>query len=221
MAWRMKEWCFHAWSEGIGLSPSTVGCMAEPNSSHSFSSMLAAPISILRFLNFDVGRGAAARRCSADNRHVDRIAVLTGGSAATVYAPIAYQSRDADFIITLHGDESGAVMGGRVGICRARRHVRACEESLHGRVSPGPLSIGDDVVTDWNTLRRDVEVLHILTRTDCIRDRLMWFYHYDDRSALAAAIGVAKSGEVDLASLRAWSQGEGKAAEFEEFASRL
>jgi hypothetical protein len=27
------------------------------------------------------------------------IAVLTGGSAATYYAPAAYQSRDADFII--------------------------------------------------------------------------------------------------------------------------
>lgn len=31
------------------------------------------------------------------------IAVLTGGSAATYYAPEAYQSRDLDFVITLRG----------------------------------------------------------------------------------------------------------------------
>lgn len=29
--------------------------------------------------------------------------VLTGGSAATYYAPEAYQSRDVDFVITLRG----------------------------------------------------------------------------------------------------------------------
>lgn len=49
----------------------------------------------------------------------------------------------------------------------------------------------------------------------------MWFYHYSDRSALAAAVGVAKSGAVDIKRLHAWSDRESKSAEFEEFASRL
>jgi hypothetical protein len=31
------------------------------------------------------------------------VAVLTGGSAATFYAPDAYQSKDLDFVITLRG----------------------------------------------------------------------------------------------------------------------
>ncbi len=36
------------------------------------------------------------------------IAVLTGGSAATYYAPETYQSRDADFVISLSVDPTGA-----------------------------------------------------------------------------------------------------------------
>jgi hypothetical protein len=35
-------------------------------------------------------------------------AVLTGGSAATYYAPQAYQSQDADFIITFGNEFAGA-----------------------------------------------------------------------------------------------------------------
>jgi hypothetical protein len=42
--------------------------------------------------------------------NVGTTVVLTGGSAATVYAPESYQSRDADFIITLHGPEASLVL---------------------------------------------------------------------------------------------------------------
>ena len=38
--------------------------------------------------------------------------VLTGGSAATVYAPHAYQSRDIDFVIVMHAG-SPAPVGGK------------------------------------------------------------------------------------------------------------
>jgi hypothetical protein len=37
-------------------------------------------------------------------------AVLTGGSAATYYAPDAYQSGDLDFVLTLRGTEGEAAL---------------------------------------------------------------------------------------------------------------
>lgn len=40
--------------------------------------------------------------------HVGTNAVLAGGSAATYYAPHAYQSRDADFIVTFSSDMASA-----------------------------------------------------------------------------------------------------------------
>jgi hypothetical protein len=49
--------------------------------------------------------------CTALER-AGTVAVLTGGSAATYYAPEAYQSGDADFIITFSSDlaSAGATM---------------------------------------------------------------------------------------------------------------
>lgn len=38
-------------------------------------------------------------------------AVLTGGSAATFYAPHAYQSGDLDFVVTMPDDEGKSCQG--------------------------------------------------------------------------------------------------------------
>jgi len=58
--------------------------------------------------------------------------VLTGGSAATFYAPHAYQSDDLDFVITLRGNGDGA----RADLVRTRegfakvRHLRSAPGCL-------------------------------------------------------------------------------------------
>ena len=140
--------------------------------------------------------------------HVGVTAVLTGGSAAAVYAPTVYQSRDADFIVTMHA-AGGAEALSELG------YVEKGGTYFH-RLSPftlefphGPLAVGDDLITAWETLRKDGLVLHILSRTDSVRDRLMWFYLDNDRSALRAAVGVAKSGLFDEEIVRDWSEREG------------
>ena len=84
----------------------------------------------------------------------------------------------------------------------------------------GPLAIGNDLITLWDTRRRNCELLNILSRTDCVRDRLMSFYVYADRSALSAAIGVARSGAIDVALVRRWSARERYTTQCEEFFER-
>jgi hypothetical protein len=148
-------------------------------------------------------------------------AVLSGGSAATMYASAAYQSRDADFVVAVHGS-GGANILTQLGYKPDRSGTYKHTENHYTVDFPGgPLAIGDDLITTWDTRRREDELLHILSRTDCIRDRLMWFYTSNDRSALAAAIGVAKSGEVDIDRVRDWSNRQGFGASFEVFVSRL
>jgi hypothetical protein len=67
--------------------------------------------------------------------------------------------------------------------------------------------------------------LRILTRFDCIRDRLSHFYHWKDFTALNAAVGVAAENmdEVDLDRLRSRSEREGPTLleSFDEFKRRL
>ncbi|HVR47324.1 MAG TPA: hypothetical protein VMT95_11915 [Candidatus Binatia bacterium] len=158
--------------------------------------------------------------CTALQR-AGTIAVLTGGSAATYYAPEAYQSGDADFVITFQSDPAGAGAAVRSlgyrdmgGTYRHDRNVFTLE------FPPGPLAVGDDLIRSYETVTRGQEILYVLSRTDCVRDRLASFYFFADRSALAAAVAVAAR-PVDLALIERWSDREGHASRFAEFLGYL
>lgn len=75
----------------------------------------------------------------------------------------------------------------------------------------GPLAVGGDYIHETVTLERGAMRLRILTPTDCVRDRLAHFYHWDDYTALEAAVGVAQSHRqsIDVSTLRAWTEREG------------
>jgi hypothetical protein len=159
--------------------------------------------------------------CSALQR-AGTVAVLTGGSAATYYAPQAYQSQDADFVIRFSSNPARAGDAMRELGYRETGGTYYHEKNVFTvEFPPGPLAIGSDLVRAYDTVKRGSEVLHVITRTDCVRDRLAHFYFFSDRSALAAAVAVARSGVVDLAAIRRWSLGEREASHFEEFSQAL
>jgi hypothetical protein len=143
-------------------------------------------------------------------------AVLTGGSAATFYAPDAYQPRDADFIIALRARDGARVLAA-LGYAERGGIYEHCENAYTLAFPRGPLAVGDDLIGAWETVRREDQVLHVLSRTDCVRDRLMWFYASNDRSALRAAIGVAGTGQVNRGLIKAWSLREGFRKECDYF----
>ncbi len=158
-------------------------------------------------------------------------AVLTGGSAATIYAPEAYSSVDADFVL--------------LGAPRRRElRVALAEIGFIPSVTPGmfehpetsftvdfprgPLAVGGDYVRDFTTLARGALRLRTLTPFDCVRDRLAHFYYWNDYTALKAAVGVARKHRrrIDLQKLQEWTQREGGGFEgympkFREFLARL
>ena len=88
---------------------------------------------------------------------------------------------------------------------------------------PGPLAIGEDLVTTWSTVKRKREVLHVLSPTDSCRDRLASYLFWNDFSGLEQALAVQRAcaGEVDLKVVRAWCRREGHAQKYDLFASRL
>jgi hypothetical protein len=147
-------------------------------------------------------------------------AVLTGGSAATFYAPEAYQSRDADFIITRRAD-GGAKVLADLGYSGRGGTYEHAENPYTLEFPRGPLAVGDDLIKRWETIRRKGRILHVLSRTDCVRDRLMWFYTSNDRTALRAAIGVAGSGPVNQDLVREWSLREGYTKEWDYFFTQI
>jgi hypothetical protein len=149
-------------------------------------------------------------------------AVLSGGGAATFHAPDANQSGDLDFI-TVFGGTGGAPVLEQLGFRREGHHYAHDESDFILEFPPGPLAIGDDDVTSWDTIRRDDQILHVLTATDSCRDRLASYLFWNDFSGLEQAIAIvaAKRAEVDLDAIRAWCERERQATKYELFAKRI
>jgi hypothetical protein len=152
-------------------------------------------------------------------------AVLTGGSAATLYAPHVYTSHDADFV--LERDESVDEITGALLSIGYRRETKSRifvhPDTVFTIDFPrGPLAVGGDYVHDVAILTDDTR-LRILSPTDCVRDRLGHFYHWDDFTALGAAVGVAKAHveDVNMDVLRSWSKRKDKLEQFAEFERRI
>jgi hypothetical protein len=151
-------------------------------------------------------------------------AVLTGGSAATCYAPDAYQSSDIDFVVTFN-----ARSGQGEPALRDIGYMRRGDYYVHGSAvfplefPPGPLMIGDDVIRAWNTESRDDKKLHILSPTDCCRDRLAAFLYWNDFSGLEQALAVCRAQweRIDLAAIRGWFARERGTAKGDLFEKRL
>ncbi|MCM2321988.1 MAG: hypothetical protein NDJ90_01865 [Oligoflexia bacterium] len=59
--------------------------------------------------------------------------------------------------------------------------------------------------------------LKLLTPTDCVKDRLAAYFHWNDRQGLNQAVAVAKSHPIDVADIKAWSKREGMGNKFQDF----
>lgn len=148
--------------------------------------------------------------------------VLSGGGSATVYAPEAYQSRDLDFIFAFwssFGVPKKPLLD--LDFIEKDSAYHHPESIFTVEFPRGPLAIGDEEITSWNTLEEGDLILHILTPTDCVRDRLAWFIYNEDFSGMAQAVGVGSQQDIDLELIRRWCEGEGALTKFEIFQANL
>jgi hypothetical protein len=88
---------------------------------------------------------------------------MTGGSAATFYAPRAYLSDDIDLVITLKGTGGEEALE-HLGYHRKGDYYVHASSRFPIEFPPG-LAIGDDIVNSWKTFRRKRQLLHVLSPT--------------------------------------------------------
>jgi hypothetical protein len=136
-------------------------------------------------------------------------AILCGGSAATYYAPDAYMSADNDFVMTVDVPlrEISAILAPLGFRAHGRIYVHDAVEWTVD-FPRGPLAIGRDVITRWETVRRANELLHVISAIDSVRDRFMHYFAWNDYSGLVQAVSVAKTQPalVDLDAFREWTE---------------
>lgn len=148
-------------------------------------------------------------------------AVLTGGSAVSIYSANKYQSYDIDFVTGASIRELTTIMAG-LGFKRgAGRHFEHPSTKLVVEFIAWPVMVGDEIVRKWARLRTPAGTLQILTTTQCVKDRLAAFYHWRDSQSLEQALLVSKARRISMRELARWSRAEGHGEDYEEFRRRL
>ena len=148
--------------------------------------------------------------------------VLSGGACVSIYTRNKYESFDLDFVLASHADrpKAGAVLEG-LGFRKHGRHYRHVGTPYIIEFLSPPLSVGDEPVGEIREIRRKKAVLRLLSPTDCVKDRLAAFYHWNDSPSLAQAIMVCRDNSVDLREVRRWSLKEGMGEKYMKFKKAL
>ena len=145
--------------------------------------------------------------------------VLSGGSCVSIYSNNKYVSSDLDFVDNqyfIRGEKVRNALS-EIGFYEENRYFKNPETDLLIEFPPGPLSVGDEPVKEVILLRFSTGELRIISPTDCVKDRLAAYYHWDDRQGLEQAVLVARDKEVDLSEIERWSGHEGKLRQFRDF----
>ena len=148
--------------------------------------------------------------------------VLSGGCCVQIYSQGRYTSDDIDLIDRFNGGHRRIkeVMF-EMGFTEHNRYFVHDETEYFIEFPRGPLGVGDAPVYEIETLEKETGILKLLTPTDCIKDRLAAYYHWDDPQSLEQAVWVAERNSVDLASVEEWSEREGMMEKFAIFQKRI
>ena len=150
------------------------------------------------------------------------LVVLSGGAAVSIYSDNEYESFDLDFIpIGLARRVDRAMQS--LGFEKHQRHWTHPHNPYWVEFPAGPVAIGEEIIHDFAEREGAAGVLRLLHPTECVMDRLTWYFHDADRQCLDQAIQVARRHPVDLERIERWSRSErphGK-ERFLEFSRRL
>lgn len=148
--------------------------------------------------------------------------VLSGGAAVAIYSNNKYVSRDLD-LINIYGVNRRKIRDAmmEIGFREDGRYFKHPESQFFVEFPPGPLSIGEELVNQIVEKKLSTGTLKIISPTDCVKDRLAAYYHWDDQQSLVQATLVAQQHKIKLDEVRRWSLVEGKLDEFERIKGKL
>ena len=154
------------------------------------------------------------------NKGID--VILSGGAAVAFYTSGEYVSYDIDLVnrYSVRRRQIQSVVE-ELGFQAEGRHFEHPDSKFFVEFPPGPLGFGDQTATRVDEIRLETGILRIISPTDCVKDRLAWYFHYGDRQCLAQAGMVSRRHPVDVRDIEKWSEAEGKLEEFEAIRTQL
>ncbi len=150
--------------------------------------------------------------------------VLSGGACVSIYSNGKYASMDLDMIHTsLLAPKRSLIREAmnELGFIEQGRYFSHAETDIFVEFPKGPPAVGEEPVKEVIDRQEATGMLRIISPTDCVKDRLTWFYHDNDHQCLEQAILVAQENMIDLNEIGRWSTGEGKKNLFQQIKKRL
>lgn len=148
--------------------------------------------------------------------------VLSGGACVSFYSDGKYVSSDLDLVDLYFAKMSNIRDAMReIGFSQEGRHFIHVDTDYLVEFPGGPLSVGEEQVKQIDEYKLSTGILRIISPTDCVKDRLAAYYHWDDTQSMEQALLVARSKKVDLKEIERWSKAEGRLEGFNLFKSRL
>jgi hypothetical protein len=164
-----------------------------------------------------VGLKKLALIVSAELKKNNIDAVLVGGACVSIYTRNRYFSNDLDFVSGFSLRDLEPIMD-KLGFKLDGRHFIRRDCRFIVEFPPPPVSIGNEVpIKKFNM----ITTLTMLTPTDCVKDRLAAYYHWNDPQSLKQALMVARAQPVDLKNIKDWSEKEGAREKFKRFETLL
>jgi len=148
--------------------------------------------------------------------------VLSGGACVSIYSNGKYVSMDLD-LINIYLEKRGKIRKAmqEIGFSEEGRHFIHPDTDFFVEFPAGPLSVGEEPVKKVDEHKLATGILRIISPTDCVKDRLTAYYHWNDAQSLEQAILVAQAKKIDLKEIERWSKVERKSVEFKYFKDRL
>lgn len=144
--------------------------------------------------------------------------VLSGGSCVEIYSKGDYTSYDLD-LINRYNEVFFSIkkVMESLGFEEKGKYFVHEDTSYFIEFPSGPLGVGDDNVSEIQEINTKYGTLKLLTPTDCVKDRLAAYYHWDDNQSLTQAIWVAKKNDIDIQEIKKWSKKEKSLDKFLNF----
>ena len=143
---------------------------------------------------------------------------LTGGACVAIWSKGAYTSNDLDFVeqgLVPRREIRGVLRG--LGFSESARYFTHPDTTFFIEFPSGPLAVGDEPVHEFSERRLSTGTLRLLTPTDCVKDRLSAWFHWNDRQSLAQAVLVASVQRIDVDEVKRWARREGKSLALKAF----
>lgn len=149
--------------------------------------------------------------------------ILVGGAVVAVYTEGVYKSGDLDFVLLNYLQKKLPEVMKEIGfeVSESRHYSHPLCKHLIVEFASGPAGIGEDL----NIIPSEVSIegtkIKIYSPTDCIRDRLASYIHFNALECLDQAVLVAQRHRFDRKKVKEWCTKEGAPKAFKEFEEKL